>query len=125
MGSVLSETVEKPPVRLGHDSERGEPSARGIGKQAHGGLMMAIRTIEERDEDAAVAEDRSRLHGRGRSYTTSLTRELESGFPEATIPAWRIQGRFARRRSPSERATARRTNSATETPNRRASSFAA
>jgi hypothetical protein len=66
VGGVLPETVQKPAVSLGNDSERREPSPRGIGKQTHGGLMMAIRTIEERDEDTAIAEDRPRFHGRGR-----------------------------------------------------------
>ncbi len=63
---VLPETMEKPPVGLRHDQERGEPPSRRFRKEPNGGTMIAVGSVEERDEDAGVEEDSARPHGRGR-----------------------------------------------------------
>jgi hypothetical protein len=93
-------------------------------EEADSGRMVMIASIEKRDEDAGIEKDGTGSHGRPRPYTTASTLVLALGSPEATVPAWRIHGRFAAWRSARAVATARLKNSAREIPSRAASAFA-
>jgi hypothetical protein len=63
---VLAQAVEKPPVRLRHNRERGVPTAGRIREESDCLWMIVVGTVEESDEDPAVEEHRAASHGRER-----------------------------------------------------------
>jgi hypothetical protein len=63
---VLTEPMQKPPVRLGNDREGRVPSARRVREEASRAGMLPVGAVQEGDEDTAVQEDGAGLHGRGR-----------------------------------------------------------
>jgi hypothetical protein len=63
---VFAEAVKKPPVGFGDHRKRRAPSARRRGEEARGFGVVAIGSVEKRDEDARIEENRARAHGRAR-----------------------------------------------------------
>ncbi len=63
---ILAQAVEEPPVRFGDHREGRVPPTRRVGEEAKRCGVIAIRPVEEGDQDAAVEKGRPSPHGRPR-----------------------------------------------------------
>lgn len=63
---ILAQAVEEPPVCLRDHRQGRVPAARRVGEEAQRCGVIAIRPIEEGDEDSAIEKGRPLPHGRPR-----------------------------------------------------------
>jgi len=56
-GGLFSQSVQEPSVGLRHNGQRRAPAARRLGEKAQGCPVIAVASIEERDEDPRVEKD--------------------------------------------------------------------